>query len=124
MLQSEFSLENTDSPFYEHYHQLSLPVQALLNPPSEGIVIKTSPVDQGSYDVAGFNKFITASGLKAEVLRKHDHDVRITREQLERIAAGEKAVEIRVISKAGNYVHNFIITAPPSALAKVRKFKT
>lgn len=124
MRQSEFSLENTDSPFYEHFHHLSIPTKALIKPPAEGIVIKTQPVDQGSYDVEGFNKFIASSGLKAEVLRKHDHDVKITREQLERIAAGEKAVEIRVISKAGNYVHNFIITAPPSALAKVRKFKT
>jgi hypothetical protein len=124
MRQSEFSLENTDSPFYEHFHHLSIPTQALIKPPAEGIVVKTQPVDQGSYDVEGFNKFIASSGLKAEVLRKHDHEVKISRDQLERIAAGEKAVEIRVISKAGNYVHNFIVTAPPSALAKVRKFRT
>jgi hypothetical protein len=123
MHQAEFSLENTDSPFYEHFHHLSIPTQALIKPPAEGIVVKTQPVDQGSYDVEGFNKFIASSGLKAEVLRKHDHEVKISRELLERIAGGEKSVEIRVISKAGNYVHNFIVTAPPSALAKVRKFR-
>jgi hypothetical protein len=123
MRQSEFTAENTDSPFYEHFHQLSIPTKSLYQPPADGIVVKTSPVDQGSYDIEGFKKFISSSGLNPEVLRKHDHEVKITREQLERIASGEKSVEIRVISKKGNYVHNFIITAPPSALAKIRKFK-
>jgi hypothetical protein len=119
-LASEFSAENTDSPFYEHFHQLSVPVAALMNPPQDGIVVKTLPVDQGSYDIAGFNKFIASSGLKADSLRSHDHDVRISNEQLIRIAQGEKDVEIKVISQKGNYVHNFFITASPMVLATIK----
>lgn len=113
--------ENTDSPFFEHYHQLSVPVQALIKPPIDGIIVKTLPVDQGSYDVEGFDQFVASSGLKADDLRRHAHEVSLSREQLERIAQGEKDVEIRVISKNGNYVHNFLITATPAVLARIRK---
>jgi len=124
MRASEFSTENTDSPFYKHFHQLSIPVAALIKPPVKGIVVKTLPVDQGSYDLEGFKKFIASSGLNAEALLRHDHEVAISSAQLIRIAQGEKDVEIKVISKKGNYVHNFFITASPMVLAKIRKQKS
>jgi hypothetical protein len=113
--------ESHDSPFFEHYHVLALPLASLLVQPAQGIVVKTSPVDQGSYDAAAFEAFIAASGLDKRQLQHHQHDVAITKNQLERIAAGEKDVELRVISPNGNYIHNFLVTAPPSVLVKVRK---
>ena len=121
MHSSEMSVESTDSPFFQHFHQLTLPVRALIELPKDGIIVKTSSVDQGSYDVAGFDKFIKSSGLNADLLRKHDHSIQINRNQLLQIAQGQKNVEIRVISKSGNYVHNFLITASPMVLAKVRR---
>ena len=122
--ESEFATESKDTPFYEHFHTLSLPVSALINPPKEGLTVFTTEVDQGSYDVAGFKSFLKTSGLKAEKLQNHSHDVLITQDQLTRIANGEKEVEIKVISKAGNYVHNFVITAPRSAIVKVLKARS
>jgi hypothetical protein len=119
--ESEIHTESVDTPFYEHFHTLAIPVSALISPPQEGITVTTSVVDQGSYDVSGFKKFIASSGLKADSLQSHSHPVKITQDQLQRIANGEKDVEIRVISKAGNYVHNFLVTAPRSAIVKVQK---
>jgi hypothetical protein len=115
------AVESDETPFFEHYHQLSLPVSALVDPPKDGILLSTSAVDQGSYDIEGFERFIRSSGLDRDKLKSHSHDILISQADLKRIAGGEKNVEIRVISKAGNYVHNFKITASASALAKVRK---
>lgn len=117
------AVESGDSPFFEHYHQLLLPVSALLAPPKDGVTVVTSAVDQGSYDTIAFEKFIKSSGLNADNLKVHRHEVQITAAELSRIAAGEKEVEVRVISKAGNYVHNFKITASASALARIRRGK-
>jgi hypothetical protein len=47
--------------------------------------------------------------------------VTISQSKLQAIANGEKNVEVRVISKAGNYVHNFLITASPMTLAILKK---
>jgi hypothetical protein len=121
--QTDLTVESNESPFYLHYHQLSIPVAALLKQPDQGIVVKTSIVDQGSYDVTAFKKFIADSGLDPAKLSAHSHDVKISKAELNRIAAGQKDVEVRVISASGNYVHNFLITANPSTLAKVRRFQ-
>lgn len=118
---SEISAESTDSPFFEHYHQLAIPVASLIQPPATGIVVKTSPVDQGSFDQETLSKFAASSGLDAAKLQRHSHSVALTRSDLSRIADGEKNVEIRVISPNKNYVHNFFFTAPPSLLVKVRR---
>ena len=113
-------VESSDSPFYVHYHQILVPVAALIEKPANGIVVKSSPVDAGSYDPEEFKGFIKSSGLKESSLVSHSHDVQITQKQLIALAEGQ-AVEIRVISKAGNFVHNFIVEAPPSALSAIKK---
>lgn len=112
--------ESQDSPFFQHYHQLLLPVAALIKPSSEGIVIKSSSIDKDSYDTNEFDQFILKSGLDKKNLEVHSHDVFISYQQLQEIRSG-KTVEIRVISKAGNYVHNFILKATPSTLATIKK---
>lgn len=112
--------ESTDTPFYEHYHQLLVPVAALVSPPSKGLVISTSAVDAESYNQDEFSKFLASSGLKRSTLQEHKHDVLISHSQLLQIRDGAE-VEIRVISKAGNYVHNFFIKASPSALSAVKR---
>ena len=111
--------ESSETPFYEHYHQILVPVSALYKPTAD-IMIQTSEVDQGSYDQTEFETFTQSSGLKKSSLVSHRHDVHITTAQLEKIAAGE-TTEIRVISKAGNFVHNFLISAPPSTLARIKR---
>jgi DUF971 family protein len=121
--ESEVFAENHDTPFYEHFHTLSIPVKALIEQPASGVVVTTTEVDQNSYDVAGFAAFIKSSKLNPASLKAHTHAVSITQNQLQRIAAGEKDVEIKVISKAGNYVHNFLVTAPRSAILKIQKAK-
>lgn len=120
---SEFVVETSETPFFEHYHQLVIPVSALVDPPRGGLVVKTTPIDAGSYDVEGFQKFVASSGIDEKSLKTHSHDVTLTAAQLDRIGRGERDVEVRVISKNGNYVHNLLVTAPPSALVKVRKHK-
>ena len=120
--QTELSEESSESPFFQHFHQLSIPVVALLKLPDAGVVVKTSVMDQGSYDVEAFNKFISSNSLNQADFIAHSHDVKIGKAELARIAGGEKEVEIRVISANGNYVHNFFLTANPSTLAKVRRF--
>ena len=114
---SEISTENIDSPFFEHFHRLAIPISSLIKPPQEGLILKTGLMDMGSYNAQEFE----ASGLNAKTLLPHIHEVAVTQNQLDRIATGEKDVEIRVITKKGIYVHNFFVTAPPSALIKVRK---
>ncbi len=121
--ESEVFAESHDTPFFEHFHTISIPVKALIEQPAAGIVVTTSAVDQNSYDVAQFASFIKSSGLNTANLKTHTHAVAITQSQLQRIAAGEKNVEIKVISKAGNYVHNFLVTAPRSAIVKIAKAK-
>lgn len=119
----ELLIETQDSPFFEHFHYLAIPMSALLTIPDSGIAVKTSAVDITSYDKEGFKKFIADTGLNADSLIKHSHDVKISAQQLQAIAEGQKNVEIRVISANGNYVHNFIITASPMILATLRKAK-
>lgn len=114
-------LETTYSPFFQHYHLLLLPVQALVSPPSGGIVLRTSEVDQKSFEVREFENFIASSGLNKQALQHHRHNVAISHDQLVRIASGEREVEITVISEKGNHVHNFTVTAPPSVLAAVKR---
>ncbi|QDK45040.1 hypothetical protein DOM22_07640 [Bdellovibrio sp. ZAP7] len=120
----EFSVETQDSPFFEHFHSLTIPIKALIQPPADGIVLKTTPVDQDSYDVEGFKTFIGQSHLDPKALSTHSHDVKISQAKLLAIAGGEKNVEVRVISAAGNYVHNFLISASPMTLATIRKQAT
>ncbi|QLY26748.1 hypothetical protein [Bdellovibrio sp. KM01] len=117
----EFSFETQDSPFFEHFHSLTIPIKTLLQPPAEGIILKTTPVDQDSYDAEGFKAFIEQTRLDPKALSTHSHNVKISQAKLLAIAAGEKNVEIRVISASGNYVHNFIISASPMTLATLRK---
>jgi hypothetical protein len=119
----EFSIETQDSPFFEHFHYLAIPISALLTIPAAGVVLKTSTIDIASYDKEAFTKFIADSGLNAESLLKHSHDVKISGEKLQAIADGHKNVEIRVISANGNYVHNFLITVSPMIVATLRKAK-
>ncbi|WP_413587161.1 hypothetical protein [Bdellovibrio sp. HCB274] len=122
-VQGEFVTESQDSPFFEHFHFLSIPVSALSTIPENGITLKTSTIDLASYDQETFKRFITETGLNAEALLKHSHEVKIDAAKLQAIADGQKSVEIRVISANGNYVHNFLITASPMILATVRKAK-
>jgi hypothetical protein len=117
----EFSVETQDSPFFEHFHFLTIPIKALIQPPAQGITLKTSPVDADSYDVEGFKAVIEQTGLDSGALSTHSHDVKISQAKLLAIAAGEKNVEVRVISAGGNYVHNFLISASPMTLATLRK---
>ncbi len=117
----EFVTESGDSPFFLHYHTVAIPVAALIALPADGVRVVTTPVDQGSYDLEGFNQFIEKSGLDPGSLKTHHHEILVSQNELARIAKGEANVEIRVISPGGNYVHNFLVTAPPSALVKVRK---
>ncbi|MCC6137885.1 MAG: hypothetical protein IT287_04585 [Bdellovibrionaceae bacterium] len=115
-------VESHDSPGYTHYHQLILPVSHLVMPPQNGIQLKTSAVDQGSYDVAGLEAFAKNINTDIKALKAHDHEVFISRDELLRIAAGEENVEIAVLARdKKTYVHNFFVTAPPSALAIVKK---
>lgn len=113
-------VESTESPFYVHYHQILIPVEVLIRKPAEGILVKSSSVDAGSYDPNEFKSFIQKSGLKESNLIAHAHDVLISQTQLIEISEG-KSVEIRVISKSGNFVHNFIVQAPPSALSAIKR---
>jgi hypothetical protein len=117
----EFSVETQDSPFFEHFHHLAIPIKALIQPPAEGVILKTTPVEQDSYDIEGFKAFIEKFGLDAKALIIHTHEVKISQAKLLAIAAGEKDVEVRVVSPSGNYVHNFLITASPMTLATLRK---
>lgn len=120
----DLSVETQESPFFEHFHFLSIPVEALVNPAEAGIILTTTPLDQDSYDVDGFKKFIASSGLNEKNLLVHTHDVKLSKDQLQAIASGQKDVEVRVISQKGNYVHNFKITASPMILATIKNKKS
>lgn len=119
----DLAVETQESPFFEHFHFLSIPLEALVKPPEAGIVLTTTPVDQDSYDVDGFKKFIASSGLNEKNLLVHTHDIKLSKDQLQAIASGQKNVEVRVISQKGNYVHNFRITASPMILATIKNKK-
>jgi hypothetical protein len=115
-------LETHESPGYSHFHQLIVSVSDLVKPPKEGIQLITRPVDQGSYDISGLEAFAKSTNTDIEALRAHDHDVFISHDELVRIASGEKNVEIAILARdKKTHVHNFFITAPPSALAIVKK---
>lgn len=116
---SLLTVHTEDSPFFEHYHALQIPVEAIVNPPLAGITLTTTNVDQGSIDEAGFDKFIQQSGLPREKFRNHSHAVTLTRDDLVRIGRGD-TVEIRIVSGNGNYVHNFKITALKNVIVKAQ----
>jgi hypothetical protein len=114
------SAEATYFARYEHYHLLSIPVSALMNPPADGIKVRTSTLDQDSLDVEAFEKFIKETGL-TNALRTHSHEVHFKQDELIRIANGEEKVEITVPTPKGNLAHRFYFTATKSALVKVKK---
>jgi hypothetical protein len=116
----EISAEATYFKAYEHHHQLSIPVSALILPPKDGLKVRTTPLDQGSLDVEAFEQFIKQSGL-SPALRTHSHEVIFKQEELERIASGEKEVKITVPTPKGNLAHEFFFTAPRSAIIKVQR---
>ncbi len=117
---NDLVFETIESPFFEHYHRVLVPTSALVNIPSEGLSLTTSPMDQGSYDLERFEAFVKSSKLSKDALIAHKHSLHLSKEQLQRLASGEKDMEVRVISDNGNYVHNFKLTASPSALAKIK----
>jgi len=117
----QVSAEATYFSRYEHFHILSIPIAVLINPPAEGFKIRTSPLDQDSLDEKAFAEFIKDSGLDGPSLRKHSHEVNFTKEELERIASGEKEVKITVLTPKGNVGHYFYFTASRSALVKIQR---
>lgn len=106
-----------------HYHQLIIPTVYLISPPQEINRLMTCRMDLGSFDQAGFEKYAIVNNIGLEALRKHDHDVYVTREELLRIASGEENVELKAFKRDAPkiHVHSFFVTAPPSALAAVKQ---
>jgi len=118
-------VESNDSAGYEHFHQLILPVSALITPPRSGIKLLTSTVDQGSFNDSDMKTFAKTLNMNSDALRTHNHEVFITYEELKSIASGTKNVEIKVYARSNKqYVHNFLITAPPSTLSMIKKYGT
>lgn len=114
--------ESNESPFFTHYHQLIIPVSALVNPPANGIQLVTGKVDQGSFDQEALEAYARSQRIELAALQSHDHIVRIGRAELKQISAGRENVEIKVYARDGHtYVHNFLVTAPRSLLATVEK---
>jgi hypothetical protein len=120
MKADELTTEATGFTRYEHFHQLTIPVSILVKPPTEGFKIRTTPLDQGSLDEVAFAAFIKETGIDAS-LRFHSHEVSFTAEELERIASGEKAVKISVLSPKGNPAHDFFFSASRSVIIKVNR---
>lgn len=114
------SAEATYFSRYQHFHLLSIPVDTLIAPPSEGFTTRTSLLDQASLDNEAFMQFIKESGIDEKALRHHSHQVKFTKEELDRIASGEKEVKITVNTPKGNLGHYFYFTASPSALARIK----
>jgi hypothetical protein len=106
---------------YEHFHVLAIPIAVLIAPPAQGFKVRTSPLDQDSLDEKAFAEFIKDSGLDASSLRVHSHEVTFTQAELERIATGEKEVQITVQTPKGNLAHHFFFTAPRSAIVKIQR---
>jgi hypothetical protein len=117
----QVSAEATYFSRYEHFHILSIPLSVLIKPSAEGYTTRTSPLDQESLDEKAFAEFIKDSGLDGPSLRKHSHEVKFTKEELERIASGEKEVKITVLTPKGNVGHHFYFTASRSALVKIQR---
>jgi hypothetical protein len=113
--------ESLESPFFDHFHQLTIPVEALIKLPAQGVQLKTSPIDLESYDSVQLEKFVKDSKLDQSKLLTHTHDVFVDQKTLSRIAAGEENVEIKVISARGNFVHNFKFTASPAIKTKLKR---
>ena len=117
------SAEATYHSRYEHFHLLSIPVAVLIEAPTAGYKVRTTPLDQGSLEEAAFMQFIKESGLSEEGLRHHSHEVNFTHDELVRIGRGEKEVEIKVMTPCGNLGHRFYFTATQSAVIKVKRAK-
>ncbi|MCB0412363.1 MAG: hypothetical protein KDD22_07545 [Bdellovibrionales bacterium] len=113
------SAEATGCLRYEHFHRFSIPVSALIAPPAEGFIGRTTTLDQLSLDVVALHKFLEDTGFNEKMIRFHSHEVKITPEQLERIAQGEKEVAVEVKTPKGNFGHIFYFTASQSALIKI-----
>jgi hypothetical protein len=113
--------EATGFVSYEHFHRLAIPVSVLITPPQEGFETRTTTLDQRSLDEEAFKKFLTKTGLKEQDIRFHSHAVKITQEELERIASGEERVKIFVKTPKGNFGHEFFFTATKSALIKIQR---
>jgi hypothetical protein len=106
---------------YEHFHILAIPISVLIAPPEQGYTTRTSVLDQASLDEKAFNDFIKETGLDGASLRVHSHAVSFTKEDLERIASGEKEVKITVMTPKGNIAHYFYFTASRSAQVKIQR---
>ncbi|WP_413587162.1 twin-arginine translocation signal domain-containing protein [Bdellovibrio sp. HCB274] len=106
---------------YEHFHILAIPLSVLIKPSDNGYTTRTSPLDQASSDEKAFNEFIKETGLDGGSLRTHSHSVTFTKNELERIADGEKEVKITVMTPKGNLAHHFYFTASRSALIKIKR---
>ncbi len=117
----QVSAEATYFARYEHFHILTIPVAVLVNPPEQGYSTRTSVLDQDSLDEKAFNEFIKETGLDGASLRIHSHAVTFTKEELERIANGEKDVKITVMTPKGNIAHYFYFTASRSAQVKIQR---
>lgn len=96
---------------YMHFHKLEIPLAALISPPADGLKVKTSNVDQSIFD----------PGLAEIGLANHDHKLLISATELERIASGEKNVALNAYLKDGRVTHKFLVSAPGSIVAKVKK---
>jgi hypothetical protein len=105
---------------YEHFHILAIPLSVLMAPSDKGFTTRTSSLDQASLDEKAFNEFIKETGLDGDSLRTHSHSVTFTKDELERIASGEKEVKITVMTPKGNLAHYFFFTASRSALVKIK----
>ena len=123
LMPDQIFAEATGFVRYEHHHQLVLPVSVLIHPPEEGFKIRTSTLDQGSLDEKAFKDFLKESGLD-DSLRFHSHEVKFSKEELNRIAIGEKNVKIAVKTPMGNFGHEFFFNAPKSVLIKVKRGRT
>lgn len=121
MKMDQVTAEATYFARYEHFHILAIPISVLITPPAAGYKTRTSPLDQDSLDEKAFNEFIKESGLDGNSLRVHSHEVNFTQAELERIANGEKDVEITVLTPKGNLGHRFYFTASRSAIVKIQK---
>jgi hypothetical protein len=121
MTMDHVAAEATHFARYEHFHVLTIPIVVLIAPPAAGYKVRTSTLDQDSLDEKAFAEFIKDSGLDASSLRVHSHEVNFTQAELERIATGEKEVQITVATPKGNLAHKFFFTAPRSAIVKIQR---
>lgn len=110
--------ETNEANGFSHYHQLIIPVESLVNPPANGIILTTGRMDLGSYDQDGLAVFAKNRHIEIPALETHDHVVKISLAQLREIASGKKNVEIKIFERDGlTFAHNCLVTAPRSVLA-------